>query len=620
MRNSSLILSLGLVGLLSCNNATIGPNTPASDLNGLTAVRVEPPDLTLEATPGQPASATYKAIGTFPDGERDITSLATFAVDNAGVGAFAQAQFQGSLQQGGDTQVSALAGSLSGRGHLRVHFSATVKVEPPAGAGAPLPADPSLSFKGTPTAARAPVLVYPNNGVMLPPNIQSLEVHFLPGTAQNTLFQLSFQSATTNVTTYTRCGALVGGGCIFALDPATYGYVASSNAGGPAVNLTVSGSDDGASGFGQSAQFQVQFAQENVEGGLYYWTVSNGTGIMRVDFGATAIKPTLFLSPGKNNFPTCVGCHAISRDGSKMVSSLGGQGDGRLVYIANLAAPAASLLTLNGTVPGSTTNHIQFASFNPDGSRFVAVYGDTNLAPEVNTLFMHDGNTGVRLPGESVVLSYEPDHPDWAPSGAAIAFSRVGIHGTSQRPFNCGIDVVKKSGTGWGTPETVIPVVPGKSRYNPNFAPDSSFFTYTESTCPNGNNTDGDCDGDSDTTAKTWVARPQSGSAPIALKRAAQPGVMDGTRTDLSDTYPRFSPFQQKQGSGRLFWVTISSTRKGGLRDPSGNRWLWMFAIDPDKIAAGEDGSFAAFWLPFQDLNTSNHIGQWTQKIVVGPG
>ena len=36
-------------------------------------------------------------------------------------------------------------------------------------------------------ATRSPQLVYPNNGVMLPPNIQSLEVHWKPGAAANTL-------------------------------------------------------------------------------------------------------------------------------------------------------------------------------------------------------------------------------------------------------------------------------------------------------------------------------------------------------------------------------------------------------------------------------------------------
>jgi hypothetical protein len=41
-----------------------------------------------------------------------------------------------------------------------------------------------------------------------------------------------------------------------------------------------------------------------------------------------------------------------------------------------------------------------------------------------------------------------------------------------------------------------------------------------------------------------------------------------------------------------------------------------MAAVDPDKIANGEDGCYTAFALPFQDITTSNHIAQWTTKVV----
>ena len=43
---------------------------------------------------------------------------------------------------------------------------------------------------------------------------------------------------------------------------------------------------------------------------------------------------------------------------------------------------------------------------------------------------------------------------------------------------------------------------------------------------------------------------------------------------------------------------------------------IWMVAIDPAKAAAGQDPSVAAFALPFQNLNTSNHIAQGTEEIV----
>ena len=59
-------------------------------------------------------------------------------------------------------------------------------------------------------AGRAPDLVYPNDGVLLPPNLGRLEFHFKPG-AGNTLFELSFANPVTDVKVYLRCTALNGG-------------------------------------------------------------------------------------------------------------------------------------------------------------------------------------------------------------------------------------------------------------------------------------------------------------------------------------------------------------------------------------------------------------------------
>src|SRR5262249_35968315 len=148
-----------------------------------------------------------------------------------------------------------------------------------------------------------------------------------------------------------------------------------------------------------------------------------------------------------------------------------------------------------------------------------------------------------------------------------------------------------KSGSAWSAPQTAIPIIPGKSRYNPNFVPDSSFFVYSESTCPSGNTGD-DCNADADPSAKTFAARPVASATQILLAKAGKGGVADGATTDLTDTFPRSAPFKSKQGAGRLFWATIASRRAPGLRSRQAKQQLlWMFAIDPDKIVGGQDGS-----------------------------
>jgi hypothetical protein len=126
---------------------------------------------------------------------------------------------------------------------------------------------------------------------------------------------------------------------------------------------------------------------------------------------------------------------------------------------------------------------------------------------------------------------------------------------------------------------------------------------------------------------------PKANATPVHLDNAAAPGVADialvakGTTPTVLDTFPRSTPFQTTQGAGKLFWFTVASLRQPGLRlknyvasDESfpsqQQQQLWMFAVDPAKILAGQDGSYPAFFLPFQDPTTSNHIAQWTQQIV----
>jgi hypothetical protein len=72
-------------------------------------------------------------------------------------------------------------------------------------------------------------------------------------------------------------------------------------------------------------------------------------------------------------------------------------------------------------------------------------------------------------------------------------------------------------------------------------------------------------------------------------------------------------------------WLTFSSSRRYGLRTPPAGTssesttgtLLWMVAIDPDRAINGQDPSYAAFYLPFQDVTSSNHIAQWTKQVIV---
>ena len=66
---------------------------------------------------------------------------------------------------------------------------------------------------------------------------------------------------------------------------------------------------------------------------------------------------------------TCVGCHALSRDGSKLVAEAGGQNDGRLLL---LDVAKNALL-----VPFGQPEKSVFESRAPGGDEYVGVYGDS---------------------------------------------------------------------------------------------------------------------------------------------------------------------------------------------------------------------------------------------------
>ncbi|HQY64437.1 MAG TPA: CSLREA domain-containing protein, partial [Polyangiaceae bacterium] len=201
-----------------------------------------------------------------------------------------------------------------------------------------------------------------------------------------------------------------------------------------------------------------------------------------------------------------------------------------------------------------------------------------------------------------------------------IAVTRVDNEATtSQEPANTGIEVIKSDGAGgWLPSETVVPPSAGANRFTPSFVPDSSFLLYTQAECPGGDHAAIDCDANADSTARTYAVKPATGASPILLANAGSPGVSDGAATALADTLPKTSPFQTKQGKGKLFWYTVASRREPGLRKRTGTgqQLLWMFAVNPAEVLAGKDGSYTGFFLPFQDLQTSNHLGQWTEKVV----
>jgi hypothetical protein len=603
------LMSVVLVVALGCGGNGGGgggdDGTGSGSLDGLVSLTVTPADQTLVIKNSQPAISAYTATGTFDDGRvEDITGLVQFSLAEATLGSFQSSELTTTVAKGGRTQVVATAGAISGSTGVTIRLEQTYS-DP----GATLPVDPAAPFGGTPDAARAPALVYPNDGVFVPPNLGRLELHFRPGT-NNTLFELTFTSSVLELKVYMRCTQPLNGGCIYLPDAQVWSWIAESHRGTDPVTWRVRGTDDTGTAVGTSSDFTLRFAPEDVTGGIYYWTTTN-RAIMRYDFASSTQTIAEQFVGTEMTGGTCVGCHALSRDGKKMVAEAGGQNDGRILLL--------DVATKTAMVPFGSTQKSNFESWAPDGSAFAGVYAD-NGATNFN-LMLFDGTTAALTETvDAGGTSTNPtNHPDWSPLGDRIAFVNVGVKNTLQMMYNGEIRTVTKTAGAWQPPQVLVPRAPGKNRYYPAFAPDGTMLVFDESTCNSGN-TGGECNGDTDPSAKLYAINAISGGTPTALARANGPGVADNGQTALTNSFPKWNPFafRLSQTGGRLAWVTFSSTRKYGLRSPPGNgTLLWMAAIDLDA-PAGTDPSFTAFALPFQDIATSNHIAQWTTEVV-GP-
>ncbi len=606
MRSISIYVGL-FVSLVACaTHHDPGGNGSGSSLDDLTGLEITPADQTLVIDNGVAATSTYTVMGRFADGHtEDVTSRVSLSLLDGTIGQFGDAGlFTSTTLHGGVTEVVAAGGAQQVTTGLTVMFKQTYK-DP---GSTTLPTDPGPLFGGTVSASRAPALVYPNDNVLVPPNLGKLELHFLPG-AGNSVFELKLENTTTDITVYLECTVPMNGGCIYLPDPQLWSWLADSNRGSGPVTWSLRGTDATGSGVGESGEMHMSFAPEDVTGGMYYWTTT-AKAIMRFDFASqTQTVAEKYVGTELEN--TCIGCHALSRGGDKLVAEINGQNDGRtaLVDIAT-----KTVMNNFGATPKTT-----FESWNADGSTYVGVYGDSG-ATNYNLMIL-DGNDATLVDTVDVggSATHPTDHPDWASDGNHIAYVRVGTAGTLQRMWNGSIYQVARNGTTWDAPAPLISATDGlENNYYPAYAPDNRLLIFDRSHCTSGNAKGGECDADTNPDAQLMAVDSIAGGAPVSLANANRPGVADGTTTALTNTFPKWNPFvfaMNAQG-GHLAWITFSSTRKYGLRSPpSGGTLLWMAAIDLDA-PAGADPSAVAFALPFQDLATSNHIAQWTTQIV----
>ncbi|MBI2390020.1 MAG: PD40 domain-containing protein [Deltaproteobacteria bacterium] len=540
----------------------------------VSVLQIAPADTVLTLVGGT-AKRTFAAKLVAPDGTTtDLTSKTAFSIVDGTLGSFAGATF--TATKAGKSTIQATTPGYAASTPITV-TGPSVIIGPGATADAP------TKFGGTVDSTASPSFVYPANGTLVPPNMNVFEFHFLPG-AGNTLFELSFTSASVDTKVYFGCTA-VGSGCVYTPDATVWKLVAEGGRGGDPVSYKLRGVNAASPGkVGVSATRAMSFGLEDIVGGIYYWNAKIGA-TMRYEFGVSGKAGETYMNAASAGATTCVGCHVLSRPGHRIAVGL------------DIPAPSPykvydvaskGLIFSAGTAFGGGSN---FFSFSPDETKVLTSNGIG--------IGYRNAVTGAVITDPLVAAG---TMPDWSPDGSRAVYAKpqtpppcIGFCGAAGVE-KASLQVMPFDGTKWGASTTLVPYS-GQNNYYPAYSPDGAWVIFNRSPSDLGSYDAKD--------AEVWVVA-SSGGTPIKLTTGSTGG----------DSWPKWTAAMQAYKSGGLVWVTFSSRRAYGLRLAAGSTaQIWMTAFDPAKAKAGADPSYPAFWLPFQDGSSGNHIAQWVTKV-----
>jgi hypothetical protein len=527
-------------------------------------------------------------------------------------------------------------------------------------------------------ASSAPAIQvrYPIDGVLLPPNMNTLSVQWTPFGGY-TSYEVDFTNNVTDTRVITKCStqtldtsqpSVQSGGCEIVLNAGLWGFLSTPNRGGPAVTVTVRGTTDGMCASTSANSVKMAFAEEDVLGAIYYWksTISaNGTGgqIWVKGFGDPTPEQQVTGAAGTGALASsCNGCHALSRDGLRMVVySDDDDSDDEYTDVTGSLIDMTTKMPLGTAYVGRGSGQPPgFSTFHPSHTLYLTSNGTPNAPNNVFTLW--SGNTGNQVSSITIGgnAADRPTMPDWSPDGKSVVYvlpasvASWGGKNDDDHMFGGSLYTVPYTGNNaFGTPAAFL-TSKGENNYYPSYSPDGQFIVFDRApldssagamngcvTSPNAL-----CPNDSFSNPKARLMLTSAiTAAPIDLEKAN--GSPAAAPLPLSNSWPRWSPFVQMYHGNRLLWVAFSSTRDYGVlvrnhltgmyqcypsdsyQNPGSPHHgtfdplcqqpkLWMAAINLSETQ-GVDPSFPAFYLPFQDITTHNHTPQWTQQIVNKP-
>ncbi|HEX3698944.1 MAG TPA: hypothetical protein VH374_26480 [Polyangia bacterium] len=452
-------------------------------------------------------------------------------------------------------------------------------------------------------AADKPTIVYPFAGALYPVNLADLTVQWrrAPGGAQH-LFRIRVTAPPGNGLVHfdflVPCGqppdSMVPEECIYALPPGAWLETVGKNR-GQQMDVSIAAVD---STVGKNLQvatsdsLRLDVSPDSLEGGLYFWS-SKISGMYRLLFGARHAQA--FVSPRTAVDPTiCAGCHSVSLNGNVLAFTAGNDPEGSLV-VTKGSDPGAAFFAMSST-PNSST-----VAVNPDGTRVLVL--------SQGQLVLHDTSDG------NVLLTVDPAllgtdrvgyFPEWAPDGKEVVVTLATKTDNDYTVHDGSIAMLPYDAGAFGAARIVAEESTTDFNYYPTWSPDGKWIAFATAHVGPGQ-----------------VSYTQPGSRLRLVARDGGRIYELAKATHLQDhgsTWPKFAPFSQSNNN--IFFITFNSKidygfiLKNSASLPDGVKLpqLWLTAIDLRDLSTG-DPSRPPLWLPFQDVEQSNHLASWTERL-----
>jgi hypothetical protein len=657
---------------------------------GLKSVAISPANSTISVTYASPlpmTSQTFTAKGTYMDGSSmDVTSCLGWATSIPAIATITQA---GAFSTGaaGQFTITGASGGISATTTITVMLTGTANPSSLA----------TSDLDGTPSGA-APTIAYPLDQSLFPFHFGDLAFQMVPSSSSQTEARIAFQGPAISLNLYAPCtpiaSAATAGACSVVIPPDLEASLAGASE-AATLTETVRLAALGGSNLAESAPISARWASNPLPGTIYYWS-SPPTGhtgnseIIRMNLATPGTPPEVFLTnldvvpygevlseagyekgDPLSGGSQCIGCHAISQDGTKLAITIGGAavnvepngmpggGDGSwfgLVDVANKVPIVARVVDDNAQF--LQQGFEELSTFSNTGEDMVQVLQ--------GQLFLRTADVNLTSTPLFTSMTEPMTQPYWSYKGDLLTFASwvpvdnpPGSSGADPQDLNgneivgAQIWVSPVTGTTFGAPTILVPRVSGLTEYYPTTSEDSALVAFDESSCSgtmsagNDGYGTGPCDSYDDPSAHLRLVSAKGG-APVDLDRASQRTSGWPTASTWTVSWPRFAPpapsgtppstFQGKT----LYWLAFSSRLPYGATlagSQTGTTppqiWFAAVAIDASGSLSG-DPSFAPVWLPQQNSATpeilidggtsqtlggngtpvGNHVPQWVYQYV----